>query len=401
MLPPGVNALLNAHRRASQPHLAPLPVASPVKGAGCRAPDAADAAILCRDLAREPEVAEVLDFVRTTESRFRAIRRAMSYLNPDHATDHKDARYAAGWAGAALLPMAMALLALKRGGIEGDMLECGVFKGGTTACMSHVCAHLGIRLHAADSFAGLPHGSADGYYARGQFLGRYEEVVANVERFGRPEAVGYVKGWFGESLRGFRPRLALLFLDTDLYDSSADALGRVAGNLSPDGLIFSDGLGSARDFRNGRLVPGSDEARAIFDHLERAGVPQKAVTTGQDFLGLVAPGCAPEEVLAYSPAFAKALVALLGNEPSRAATYAFPSRDAADIAAEMLADSALAAIELRDALADHKAALAATERLVAERDAALRQLSVAAETAPVAPAKPEGWVSALRTRLGR
>ncbi|MEE2979348.1 MAG: TylF/MycF/NovP-related O-methyltransferase [Pseudomonadota bacterium] len=373
MLPVQINSLLNSYYADQRVEQALLPEVEPAKGKGCRSLSAVDALILLRDLKDHHDVAELIDFVRTCNSRFRAIRREMSYRNPNHANDHKDAQFSAGWAGAALLPVALALFAMNRSGISGGMLECGVFKGGSSACMSHVCDYLGIKLHAADSFEGLPHGSPNGYYEKGQFLGRYEEVRSNIERLGKPDSVSYIKGWFSDSLVGFSDPLALVFLDTDLFESSRDALNGAIGHLSPGGIIVSDGLSSRRDFVSGKLFPSSDESRAIFECLTSKSIPQKATTTGQDYLGMIVPRCAEDESLAYSAAFAKTLFSLIGNEGTTYPYYAYPSWSDEDAIAEMLADSAMAAVELRESVGDLREALNATEQLVADRDAALKK----------------------------
>lgn len=372
MLPTNVNKLLNDFRKKDNPPYTVLPETSPTKGASSRTLEAVDAFVLCTKLKDEPEVSELLEFTRGVIKQFREIHRGMSYRNPNYENDHKDALYASGWAGMALIPMAISLFALKKSGVDGHMLECGVYKGGTTACMSHVCAQLGIKLYAADSFQGLPHGSADGYYKKGQFLGQFDEVVSNVEKFGSSTSVEYIRGWFSESLQEFKEPLALVFLDTDLYESSFDALNCIGKNIVPDGVIFSDGLGSARDFVDGHLVGGSDEARAICDHLKNRGVPQKAVTTGQDFLGLVVPGCQANETVTFSPSFSKALVAILGNELERSENYLTPLSAPSEVATELLSDHAIQAIDLRASLSDYREALAAVEKLVGERDEAIR-----------------------------
>jgi hypothetical protein len=373
MLPTYLYDLINDCKKGEgvAPEGGLLPETSAVKGRARRTLVAEDAFILCKQINNEPDVSEFLDFTRTMVSRFCNIRRSMSYRNPNYALDHRDALYASGWAGVALIPMALALFALKRSGVDGHMLECGVFKGGTTACMSHACSYLGVQLYAADSFEGLPHGSPDGYYTKGQFLGRLDEVVNNVTMLGDISVVQFISGWFRDSLRAFRQKLALVFLDTDLYESSVDALDCVFQNIQADGVIFSDGLGSARDFRRGHLVPGSDEARAICDALAERGVSHKAVTTGQDFLGLVVPNCATDETLTYSPSFIKALVSMLANE-SVTSIYCSPLTDRAERTSEVLADQAVQAIDLRSSLLDCREALVATERLVAERDVVIK-----------------------------
>ena len=78
---------------------------------------------------------------------------------------------------------------------EGDVIECGVFKGASSASLSLVCALVKRKLWVCDSSAGLPSGEADitrqyshlkvyGRYTQGEYAGSLAEVRANIERYG-------------------------------------------------------------------------------------------------------------------------------------------------------------------------------------------------------------------------
>src|SRR5207245_3809077 len=115
---------------------------------------------------------------------------------------HPDAK-APGWAGIALLPIASYLYTLAKEGVTGDLLECGVFLGGSTCCFSHVAAELGFKVLAADSFEGLPAASGDGYYQKGDFRGTIHVVRRNVETYGVANRVSFWPGYFNVSLKEF------------------------------------------------------------------------------------------------------------------------------------------------------------------------------------------------------
>ena len=106
--------------------------------------------------------------------KFEKIRQGLNYLNKDATHHHGDDTHTSGWAGVGMIPIAIYLYYLKSYGIQGKILECGVFKGGSTCCLSHICDYLGLELIAADSFEGLP--TSVGYYGKGDFKGSLQEV---------------------------------------------------------------------------------------------------------------------------------------------------------------------------------------------------------------------------------
>src|SRR5437867_12051249 len=66
--------------------------------------------------------------------------------------------------------------------VEGDIVECGTWKGGSAANLSLVCRITGRRLRIYDSFEGLPEslpGDRQGGYLKGEYRGTLEEVRDN------------------------------------------------------------------------------------------------------------------------------------------------------------------------------------------------------------------------------
>ena len=115
--------------------------------------------------------------------------------------------------------------------IEGCVVECGSFKGGSAANLSLVCDLCHRTLEIFDSFAGLPepitgdkeHVLVDlqeiHSYARGAFSGSLEEVQGNISKYGRISACHFNVGYFDQSLPHFSQACVLVFLDVDLLDS--------------------------------------------------------------------------------------------------------------------------------------------------------------------------------------
>src|SRR5215467_10263429 len=137
--------------------------------------------------------------------------------------------------------------------IPGDYIETGVWRGGACIMMRAVLAAYGVTdriVYVADSFAGVPPPDRVRYPAdRGRNFYKYkqlavplEEVRENFARYGLlDEQVRFVKGWFSETLPALAaPRLAIIRLDGDLYESTMDALKALYPRLSPGGFVVVD-----------------------------------------------------------------------------------------------------------------------------------------------------------------
>ncbi|MEQ1787422.1 MAG: TylF/MycF/NovP-related O-methyltransferase, partial [Acidimicrobiales bacterium] len=127
---------------------------------------------------------------------------------------------------------------------RGVVVECGCFRGGTTANLSLACAAVGRELYVYDSFEGLPPAEDGDVFANpdgaGWLNAQLDQVKAHVERHGAPEVCTYVKGWFSDTTPHHEPPIVLLFLDVDYQSSLTDCILNLWPKLVPRGLCFID-----------------------------------------------------------------------------------------------------------------------------------------------------------------
>ncbi|MGV0742799.1 TylF/MycF/NovP-related O-methyltransferase [Mycolicibacterium sp. XJ870] len=138
--------------------------------------------------------------------------------------------------------------------IPGDLIECGVWRGGACILMRAVLAAYGDEARSvwvADSFEGLPRVDAANYKADkgiktervAGILGVPEtEVRENFQRYGLlDDQVRFLPGWFKDTLHDAPiERIAVLRLDGDLYESTIQALDALYPRLSPGGFCIID-----------------------------------------------------------------------------------------------------------------------------------------------------------------
>lgn len=149
---------------------------------------------------------------------------------------------------------------LDRAGIAGALVECGVYRGGSTAMMA--LAHAARvkppvrQLHLFDSFEGVPEPAAiDGARAHREFgrACRAERALAAPASVSRelltarcayPESlIHYHVGWFEQTLmadRGTVGTIALLRFDGDLYESARVCLEQLYEQVAPGGIVVID-----------------------------------------------------------------------------------------------------------------------------------------------------------------
>ncbi len=138
--------------------------------------------------------------------------------------------------------------------IPGDLVECGVWRGGASILMRAVLAAHGDETRCvwlADSFAGVPPPDPDNYeadkgdklYLFSEVLGVSEaEVRSNFERYGLlDDQVRFLPGWFKDTLQDAPiEHISVLRLDGDLYESTIQALNALYPRLSPGGFCIID-----------------------------------------------------------------------------------------------------------------------------------------------------------------
>ncbi|MEZ5168060.1 MAG: TylF/MycF/NovP-related O-methyltransferase [Acidimicrobiales bacterium] len=143
--------------------------------------------------------------------------------------------------------------------VPGDLVETGVWRGGTIAAMRGVLAAYDDPdrvVWACDSFMGLPAPDLERYPAdarsvvdgatNAELSVSVEQVRANISRYGLlDDRVRFVEGWFRDTLPTVPiERIALLRLDGDLYESTMDGLVNLEPKVSSGGYVIIDDFGS-------------------------------------------------------------------------------------------------------------------------------------------------------------
>jgi hypothetical protein len=140
-----------------------------------------------------------------------------------------------------------------REGVEGDLIETGVWRGGACILMRAILAAHGIedrKVYVADSFEGLPEPNPEKFPADKSdqlHLQRYlavsqEEVANNFRKYGLlDDSVVFLKGWFKDTLPNAPiKKLAILRFDGDMYESTMDVLTNLYPKLSKGGFCIID-----------------------------------------------------------------------------------------------------------------------------------------------------------------
>jgi O-methyltransferase len=159
-------------------------------------------------------------------------------------------------------------------GIEGDLVETGVWRGGAAILMRAVLRAYGDTQRSvwlADSFAGLPKPDAERYpqdagdlhWSWQELAISREAVEANFRRYGLlDDQVRFIEGWFRDTLPTAPiERIAVLRLDGDMYESTIVALESLYAMVAPGGFVIVDDYGAVPgcrqavdDFRGARDI---------------------------------------------------------------------------------------------------------------------------------------------------
>jgi O-methyltransferase len=159
--------------------------------------------------------------------------------------------------------------------VPGDLVECGVWRGGACILMRAVLAAYGDEKRCvwlADSFAGVPPPDTENYVADenlrldllADVLAVSETAVkANFSRYGLLDnRVRFLAGWFKDTLPTAPiDRIALLRLDGDLYESTIQALGALYPRLSIGAFCIIDDYHAINACR-----------QAVTDYREQRGI---------------------------------------------------------------------------------------------------------------------------------
>lgn len=136
--------------------------------------------------------------------------------------------------------------------VEGDVIECGVWRGGMIAGISRLVGNA-RKYYLFDSFEGLPEARG----IDGESALKWQQNTSGYNYHDNCKAeIGFAKkamdktnteyylfkGWFSDTLPGFKSThpIALLRLDADWYDSTMDCLKNLFQYVNFGGIIILD-----------------------------------------------------------------------------------------------------------------------------------------------------------------
>ena len=134
-------------------------------------------------------------------------------------------------------------------GVPGDIVECGVARGGSAGVLGLTLQQLGVKreLWLFDTFQGLPRPSQDdpdfeiADLYTGKCLGSVEDVRASLAQLGVRENLHFVPGLFQDTLPGSPvSSIAVLHVDGDWYESVKVCLESFYDKVSVGGIIQFD-----------------------------------------------------------------------------------------------------------------------------------------------------------------
>lgn len=147
--------------------------------------------------------------------------------------------------------------------IQGDFVECGVWRGGSCMLMAYTLLESGItdrKIWLYDTFAGMPQpGEKDGEAEKEEWLkhqlseeksswclGEEDDVKRNMLNTGYPaDKINFIKGKVEETIPQHIPgEIALLRLDTDWYVSTKHELKNLYPFLKKGGILLIDDYGA-------------------------------------------------------------------------------------------------------------------------------------------------------------
>lgn len=128
--------------------------------------------------------------------------------------------------------------------VEGVVVECGSWIGGSATALSIICEYADRELVVYDSFEGLPEPEPEDALAKpgsgGFFRGELEVVKANVRRHGVIDRCSFRKGWFEDTLPHHQEPVVAAYVDVDFQASLHDCVRYLWPHLVEGGHLFLD-----------------------------------------------------------------------------------------------------------------------------------------------------------------
>lgn len=134
--------------------------------------------------------------------------------------------------------------------IEGDILEVGVWRGGTGALLAIAAKNFGIaaNIWLVDTFAGVVKaGDRDSKYRGGEHADTSIEIVKTLlQRAGVTPNTSILSGVYPDDFsvhRSTQCKLRFVHIDVDAYQSAFDIFQNIWGRLVPGGIVVFDDYG--------------------------------------------------------------------------------------------------------------------------------------------------------------
>lgn len=158
--------------------------------------------------------------------------------------------------------------------INGDIWECGVYKGGTAAMLAQIIHDYSAArfLRLFDTFEGMPQTDhAIDCHSKGDFS---DTALATVQNYIQHSDIAiYHQGYIPETFRGLEhSRIAFSHVDVDIRQSVADCCEFIFPRLSVGGFMVFDDYGFP-------TCPGA--RKAVDEYFSRHDVIPLVLPTGQ------------------------------------------------------------------------------------------------------------------------
>ena len=127
----------------------------------------------------------------------------------------------------------------------GDVLEVGVWRGGTGVILAGAVAPFGKTVFLADTFEGVVKaGPMDTHYKGGEHADASEETVATLAKAVGADNIQILKGVFPEdTAEAVTGQISLLHIDVDVYESARDVLAWAMPRLPAGAVVVFDDYG--------------------------------------------------------------------------------------------------------------------------------------------------------------
>jgi hypothetical protein len=157
--------------------------------------------------------------------------------------------------------------------VDGELAECGSFRGGSAYFVAEATAATNNQLHLFDSWQGLAAPvDVDGtHWAAGDLTASEEECLDTLRPFAH-RVVSH-PGWIPDRFDDVAAlRFSLVHVDVDLYEPHRDAIRFFWPRLADGGAMVFDDYGSS-------FCPGA--RRAVDEYFSPLGVKVIGLPTGQ------------------------------------------------------------------------------------------------------------------------